>query len=94
MAQASNKLNTRNCSARNSAPPKCLVKAAAVVVARIGSARLNEKPFGNALRMELAATGDSHRELRLHVAGVNAMREAIFTSRHAPGKTRATCTAG
>src|ERR1700724_720914 len=24
----------------------------------------NEKPFGNALRMELAAAGDSHRELR------------------------------
>src|SRR6266436_2430155 len=25
----------------------------------------NEKPFGHALRMELAAAGDSHRELRL-----------------------------
>jgi hypothetical protein len=25
----------------------------------------NEKPFGVALRMELAAAGDSHRELRL-----------------------------
>ena len=25
----------------------------------------SEKPFGNALRMELAAAGDSHRELRL-----------------------------
>src|SRR5712671_6668203 len=25
----------------------------------------NEKPFGTALRMELAAAGDSHRELRL-----------------------------
>jgi hypothetical protein len=25
----------------------------------------NDKPFGNALRMELAAAGDSHRELRL-----------------------------
>jgi hypothetical protein len=36
--------------------------------------------------MELAATGDSHRELRLHVVGVNAMREAIFTSRHTPGE--------
>jgi hypothetical protein len=25
----------------------------------------SDKPFGNALRMELAAAGDSHRELRL-----------------------------
>jgi hypothetical protein len=33
---------------------------------RFGSVNIkSEKPFGNALRMELAATGDSHRELRL-----------------------------
>jgi hypothetical protein len=33
---------------------------------RFGSVNVkSEKPFGNALRMELAAAGDSHRELRL-----------------------------
>jgi hypothetical protein len=33
---------------------------------RFGSVNVkSEKPFANALRMELAATGDSHRELRL-----------------------------
>ena len=33
---------------------------------KFGSVNIkSEKPFGNALRMELAAAGDSHRELRL-----------------------------
>ena len=33
---------------------------------KFGSVNLkSEKPFGNALRMELAAAGNSHRELRL-----------------------------
>ena len=36
----------------------------------------NEKPFGNALRMELAATGDSHRELRLIARNLIALARA------------------
>jgi hypothetical protein len=36
----------------------------------------SEKPFGNALRMELAAAGDSYRELRLIARNLIALARA------------------